>query len=67
MELNWFVIDVYFFEGKFIGYCFLLNVWLVNKEFKSKEVKFSRLRRSMKGVKKGVKSEGRWGGGGGLC
>ncbi|KAK4655940.1 hypothetical protein QC762_306860 [Podospora pseudocomata] len=64
-EPNWPVIDVYSPEGKFIGYRPPLNAWLVNKEIKSKEAKLSRPRRSMKGVKKGAKSEGRWGGGGG--
>ncbi|KAK4667174.1 hypothetical protein QC763_306860 [Podospora pseudopauciseta] len=58
-EPNWPVIDVYSPEGKFIGYRPPLNAWLVNKELKSKEAKLSRPRRSMKGVKKGAKSEGR--------
>ncbi|KAK0674486.1 hypothetical protein QBC41DRAFT_360903 [Cercophora samala] len=63
-EPNWPVIDVFSPEGKFIGYRPPLNAWMVNKELKSKEAKLNRPRRSMKGVKKGAKLEGRWGGGG---
>ncbi|KAK4197585.1 hypothetical protein QBC40DRAFT_285218 [Triangularia verruculosa] len=60
-EPNWPVIDVYSPEGKFIGYRRPLNAWMMNRELKSKAAKKNRPRRSMKGVKKNAKMEGRWG------